>query len=266
MAICSAGDFPPHHGRRDKYWMTLIGRNPPMALSENVVPQNGGNIYGNIMINKWIMDDYGTYGTWDGKMMNRFFLGFYILFGQNHIEISVSFNAVVFLPKGRDGRCPILFIANTIHLTYERSEMPNRARRCKSKWFHVVSTVSRTRLSRVFFPTQAMTVDKASNFSGKPTPTVTVSKRYKYACEPGARGSPGSSGHVPHVSNVSHVFSLGSDPGVISLMPESRQASEIVAHEGGFNLCKNGADSVFSCFCSSPQTWEANLDLRPGPL
>lgn len=64
--------------------------------------------------------------------------------------------------------------------------MPNRARRCKSKWFHVVSMVamvSRTRLSRVFFPTQARTVDKASNFSGKPTPTVTVSKRYKYACE-----------------------------------------------------------------------------------
>ena len=72
MAICSAGDFPPHHGRRDKYWMTLIGRNPPMALSENVVPQNGGNIYGNIMINKWIMDDYGTYGTWDSSGWSTF--------------------------------------------------------------------------------------------------------------------------------------------------------------------------------------------------
>ena len=51
-----------------------------MALSEIVVPQNGGNIYGNIMINKWIMGHMDTYGTWDGKMMNRFFLGFFMFF------------------------------------------------------------------------------------------------------------------------------------------------------------------------------------------
>ena len=58
------------------------------------------------------------------------------------------------------------------------------------------------------------------------------------------KGSPGS-GYLP--MSFSQV-SLGSDPRVISLMPESRQASEIVAHEGGFNL-KNSADCADFSAC-----------------
>ena len=156
-----------------------------MALSETVVPQDGN---GGISMNLWKHDDskvdYGTYGTYGmGKMMNRFLLG-YILFGQSHLEVSASSNAVVFLPKGRDRRCPVLFIANTIHLTCE-SQTEREDANPSGFMIFMWSPQFPMFPEHVFplsCPTQARTVDKASNFSGKPTPTVTVSKRYKYAC------------------------------------------------------------------------------------